>query len=124
MPAVGSIVETAQTHRSIKSLSLAWTSDGATGAVSGIPTTNVISGEVLRFAFVPSGGGTAPTALYDVTLLDSNGADLMDGHGADRSATAAEQILTTARMAVDGPVTLTVANAGNSKQGTVVVYYR
>lgn len=123
MAAVGSIVETAQTHRAIKSLSLAWTCDAA-GNVSGIPSTIAISGEVLRFAFVPSGGGTAPTALYDVTLLDSSGVDLMDGKGADRSATLAEQVLTTARMAVDGPVTLIVTNAGNAKQGLVTVYYR
>jgi hypothetical protein len=112
----------------------AWTSD-ASGNVSAT-SFNIGPGTILAVDFVPSGGGTAPTAAYDVTFLDSRGVNLFDDGagtsvGADLSATVATRrcpLMGTAavgffRAWLPGDAcTLTVANGGNAKQGTVNVY--
>jgi hypothetical protein len=139
MAAAGSIVETAQllfdqVRRPVRWYSLAWTSD-ASGNVSGIPTVNVISGSIERVVFVPGTGGVEPTDLYDVTLLDSHGIDVLAGQGANLSQSSASHIkpgvpmkdgttTSTAPIAVDEVLTLAVSAAGNAKSGTVILYVR
>ena len=60
-------------------------------------------------------GTVQPTASYDITLVDSQGIDIMGSSMVDRSATAAEQakpaISTLAgRRLVDSTLTLTIVN--------------
>jgi hypothetical protein len=104
-------------------LKFAWVSDDAAGTASGATSFEVV-GVPQHFTTVPSGGGTAPTDNYDITLKDEDGIDILNGLGADRSAT-----LTQHKTGNDGLVltaatalTLAVANAGNSKQGTAYLY--
>lgn len=126
----GSIVTTESRSRTVQSLSLAWTSDAA-GAVSGINSPQV-SGEIVRVVFTPGAGGVQPTNLYDIVLLDSDGFDVLATLGANLSNTVASQVTpltgdgttTNQRIAVDGVLELQVSNAGDSKQGTVTVYFR
>lgn len=100
-------------------IKFAWVSDDAAGTASGATTFEVV-GIPKQFVTVPSGGGTAPTAAYDITLKDEDGVDILNGLGADRSAAATEAkkdtdgLLATAATAL----TFAVAAAGNSKQGT------
>jgi len=47
-----------------KKVEFDWLSD-ASGDVSGV-LTKVLSGIIDRVTFVPDGGGTAPTTLYDI----------------------------------------------------------
>jgi hypothetical protein len=101
-----------------------WVSDDAAGTASGATTFPVV-GYLMRMTTVPDGGGTAPTALYDITLKDEDGLDILNGLGADRSATATEH-----KTNIDGllftaatTLTLAVAAAGNSKGGTVYLYF-
>lgn len=130
MAAAGSIVESHSKTRTIRRLVLAWTSS-AGGAVQEIPS-EAISGELLRVVFAPGAGGVQPTDNYDVTLLDEDGFDVLGALGANRSNATKQQLVpltgdgttTNQRVVVDGPLTLTVANAGNAKQGTVTLYYR
>lgn len=102
-----------------------WTSD-ASGNVSGIPVI-VRGGWIRQIQFVPDGGGTAPTALYDVTLLDANGVDLLAGAGADLSATVSK-ITTPGASAIfldtslNTSISPTVANAGNAKGGLIYIW--
>lgn len=109
-------------------LKFAWVSDDAAGNVTSASTGNItpfeVTGVPMRLTTVPSGGGTAPTDKYDITIVDEDGVDVLNGLGADRSAT-----LTQHKANTDGLVlcaannlTLTVANAGNSKAGTVYLY--
>lgn len=112
----------------------AWTSD-ASGDVSGTPF-NIGPGTILAVDFIPSGGGTAPTAAYDVTFLDSHSINLFDDGagasvGADLSATVSTRrcpLMGTAavgffRAWLPGDAcSLVVANGGNAKQGAVHVY--
>lgn len=130
MAAVGSITQSHQKHRTVRRLALAWTSS-AGGAVSGIPSEG-ISGELLRVVFVPGAGGVQPTDNYDVSMLDEDGFDVLQNLGQNRSNVNSSQLVplvgdgttTNQRTAIDGVLSLVVANAGNAKQGTVTLYYR
>lgn len=128
----GSISLTETKHGVIRRTALAWTSDGS-GDVNG--TTTALCGAIVRVEFIPGAGGVQPSALYDVTLLSASGIDLLAGQGANLSNSAASQVApacpftdgTTVSIAppqVNEAVTLVVANAGNAKSGTVVIYTR
>lgn len=99
-----------------------WASDAA-GDVSQ-QTTLDYDGVILFVVTVPDSGGTAPTALYDVTLTDSDGVDVLGGLGANRSATATEYLNYSSGLGAvsKSQLTLTVANAGDTKGGLVYVY--
>lgn len=101
---------------------LDWTSDDATGAVN--IGFLMRSGRLVQVKYVPDGGGTAPTNLYDVTITDADGADILQGDGADKSATVADftTFLTTAIRTDGGSYTLNVAAAGNAKGGLIYLY--
>jgi hypothetical protein len=106
---------------------LDWVS-AADGSVSGNAFTP--RGYLLEIRFVPDAGGTQPTALYDITLVDSDGMDLLtiDGvsYGANLSNTAALRVVCNPPLILDGTTTLdlVVANAGNAKGGTVTLLVR
>ncbi len=108
--------------RTVRRLEFDWLSD-ASGDMSGTPSA-VVSGVLERIVTIPDGGGTAPTTLYDVVLNDADGLDVLNGAGANLSATVSAQVgpaLTGGQMAIDGVLDLVVSNAGNAKGGTVVV---
>lgn len=123
MAAAGSITDTSSSVNAIGQItkhSIAWTSD-AGGAVSG-NTISVQAGRLRQVKFIPD-GTTAPTDLYDVTLLDADGADVLVGNGANQSATVAAWYLPANPIFIDaGDLTPTIANAGNAKKGTIILY--
>jgi hypothetical protein len=112
--------------------------DSATGSVAG--TTRKIVGELIKI--VTDDSGTAPDANWDVVLTDEKGVDLsihMDDVAiaaliARHTTTALETYLPledtagTARTAawpvICDNLTVTVNNAGNSKNGQIILYYR
>jgi hypothetical protein len=109
---------------------LAWTSH--TDGTVALPTPT-INGTILRVTFNP--GATAPTDNYDVTLTDEDGIDVLGGQGANRDTANSESVCpglaftdgtttSVVPIAVAGTLTLNVSNAGDSKQGTVVLYVR
>lgn len=110
--------ETTQGHL-VKKVKAVWVSD-SDGAATGA-TTYTYDGLLYNFMSIPDGGGTAPTAAYDITLTDPNGVDLLQGAGADRSATAREYVNTSDGLGTvsEEKLTLTIANAGEAKGGTV-----
>ena len=114
--------ETDYSH-SIQHLSIAWTSDSDGGATG--TSTQPYDGILHFVATIPSGGGTAPVADYDVTLTDNNSLDLLLGSGVDRSATLTQYIKQADLGVVSGSkLTFTVAAAGELKQGTAHIYIR
>jgi hypothetical protein len=124
--AVGTATVTTTTLSDIKvsKYSIAWVSDGS-GNVSANPFTPR-AGTLIQFRFIPDGGGTAPTALYDVTLVDTGGFDLMVAAGADRSGTLTQVVRPAAPIIYDGTqaLDLVVANAGAAKGGTVILLFQ
>lgn len=109
-----------------------WLSDASGNAT--LPSGLAVSGQIERVVFIPS-SSAAPTALYDVTLTDEHGIDVLAGQGANLSATVKSSVkpgiplkdgttTSTVPTVVDGILTLNVSNAGDSKGGTVLVYVR
>jgi hypothetical protein len=139
MAAVGSITFSNVTPgrgplRPVQEYSFAWTSS-AGGAVSGIPTPDVISGQIVRAVFIPGTGGAQPSNAYSAQLTDGNGMDVLANQGASLSNvttthTAPGVTVTDGTnngvlpIAVNEVLTLVIAAAGNAKSGTLVLYIR
>ena len=120
---VVTITEKCEEYRPVKMIKWDWLSTDA-GVVSSASSAKG-TGAVIKAVIVPDGGGTAPTTLYDLTILDENGVDVLDGNGADCSATATEYLEYGDGLGgvVDSTLTLTIANAGDAKGGLVYLYY-
>lgn len=117
----GTVVITEETFGTVKKVKFEWTSDAA-GAANAT-TANVFSGEILRLVTIPD-AVAAPTTLYDIVVNDDT-ADVLMGAGANRSATATEQVLASSLGIVANDVlTLAVTNAGAAKKGIVILYIR
>ena len=88
-------------------------------------TSIIINGGINRVVTNPDNTDT-PTTLWDLTLTDEDGVDVLAGNGADRDSAdsgASEQIvLGAANPVVVSKLTFTVANGGNAKKGVVIVY--
>ena len=117
---------------SARKITLDWLSDASGDATY---TTEKLAGTIVGVAFIPDGGGTAPTTLYDVTLTDDNGVDILSGQGANLSATVANRVVpgvpfkdgtttSVAPIVLNDTLDLVVANAGNAKGGQVILYLR
>lgn len=107
----------------VQKLTINWAcTDG--GAVVGAVTARKYTGFIYRAIWIPGAGGDAPTALYDTTLKDEDGADVLGGLGADRSATLPEYKSSVDGLGIvmDSTLTFAVANAGDGKKGTFIVY--
>jgi len=79
-----------------------------------------LKGNIVKIVTNP--GATAPTASYDIYLYDKDGIDICSGNLADRSATLTEQYIPDPAIWVDGEITLSIANAGDSKIGEIEIY--
>lgn len=70
-------------------------------------------------------GATAPQALYDIVLNDTDGIDLMGGTLANRSATASERAIPALATGIYGGTSvdgiLTLAITGNNVNSAVTV---
>ena len=89
-------------------------------------STATINGQISRVVTNPDNTDT-PTTLWDLTVADEDGVDILCGAGADRDVAdsgASEQIAPCPPCpAIQSKLTFTVANGGNAKKGVVVVYY-
>ena len=89
--------------------------DSGDGSFAATALNHPIDGFLLRLVTNP--GATAPTTLYDITLVDDAGSDVLQGVGMDRSATDTEDApivyAGTANHPAVSPsetLTLTIAN--------------
>lgn len=96
---------------------VAWTSDASGDATATLP----LDGCLVRMVTNPD-GTDAPTDNYDITIIDEDGVDLLNGEGADRDTANSEQVFLTDPAFHNGDVTVTIANAGDTKAGTVTLY--
>jgi len=99
-----------------------WVADGAGDATQ----TMNLCGELNRFVTVPS-DILVPLDNYNVTLLDANGMDVLQGLGLLRDQTNIEQDLPNLNgvpISVEGVHTLTVDTAGDSNAGQFTIYLR
>lgn len=101
---------------------IAWASN-ASGAVSGHAFTHA-KGRLIEIKFVPGTVGDQPTNLYDITVVDTDGLDILAGAGANLSNATPSYVIPSAPFYLDGTfqIDLVVANAGDTKKGTVYLY--
>jgi len=121
----------------IRRLICDFVTDDSAGTASG--STAVVSGEFIKVVTDP--GSAAPTANWDVVVTDENGlspfavcqnaATLLARHTTNTEQTYlyilnadTTPIGIAAFPIVAGSLTVAVANAGNSKTGRIVFYYR
>jgi hypothetical protein len=106
---------------------IAWTCDAA-GRVT--LSTQAIAGTITKLVTNP--GATAPTDNYDILLNDEDGADVLNAKGQNRDTANTEVVApmigdgTTTNQLVDvnGVLTLLITNAGNAKNGELILYVR
>lgn len=100
---------------------LTWTSDGS-GVVSGT-TVSIKAGRLVAVRFVPNSGGTQPSNLYDVTLLEGT-IDLLSGQAANLSNTTGAYFSFDPPLAHDPltPLELSITNAGSMKGGVMTLW--
>lgn len=122
----------------IKKVMIDFLTDDAAGTAT--VTTKKLSGQLIKIVTDP--GSPAPSANYDVVLTDDEGVDLsihMDDVAIAaliaRHTTSTEETYLpledtagTGRIAawpvICGPLTVSLANAGNGKATQVIIYYR
>lgn len=114
-----------------------WVSDSATGAVTG--TSKKIVGELIRGVTDP--GTPAPTDNYDIVITDEEGVDVLSNviaasTLADRDTANSEENYFFVKNKDASPLsmpvfpvvcdqlTIAITNAGNSKAGQLILYYR
>lgn len=105
----------------ITKYNIAWVSD-ASGVVS-LSVVEVKRGRLIQIKYVPDAGGTQPSDLYDMTLPDTNGVDVLAGDGANLSNANSKITAPTAPILLEaGNLTPTIASAGNAKGGTLILF--
>ena len=106
----------------IRKISIAWVS-AADGSATG---TFQAHGYLVKVITDP--GATAPTADYDITLVDEYGFDAAGGALADRHTSTTQAVYPIGASGgvvaplMHGTHTFTVANAGDSKVGTCILF--
>lgn len=82
------------------------------------PFPERIRGKIAKIQTIPGYLGDKSTYLpagtYNLTLVDDYGYDLLDGNGAARSISAAETVVFSTPVAVDGDITLTIASVATT----------
>ena len=120
--AAGTVTMTGTSTRGDSRYVITWTSDAA-GAVTGNAQT-VKAGYLIQATLIPDSGGTQPTDLYDVTLVDESGLDLLAGQGANESNAAPHLLSFDPPIYNKDTLDLRITNAGNAKGGKLVLVVR
>ena len=108
----------------------AFVGDDGTGAVPTYTFQLPVDAELVSLVTNP--GSTAPTANYDITLLDTDSIDVLQGLGANRHTSNSEEASLYYATQLGRPLVmggrnlvLTIANqAVNSATGTIALRYR
>ena len=108
----------------VKEIKFTFTSgEGIYAGTAEQATTNTYNGKMIWVVIDP--GSTAPTADWDLTITDSDSLDVLQGGGADCSATVTEYIAKASLGAVCNSIlTMNVTNAGDQKTGAVYLFIR
>lgn len=123
-------------HCNLKVAVASWTSDASDGHATG--SLRKIVGRLVKAVTVPGAGGAAPTDNYDIALTDEQGINVLGGVQTslqDRDTANAEEVYFLVKDAAGTPLAqslhpvvcnalqVAVTNAGNSKTGTLYLYY-
>jgi hypothetical protein len=124
--AAGTMTITETTFASVKKIKCAWTSGTGDdeGTASG-STTHAYSGRLIGAVTIPGSGAEAPTALYDITVLDSDSVDVALGALLNRDTANTENVLEASMAGAAGcKLAVSVAGAGAANTGVLYLYIR
>jgi len=120
--AAGTVTVAEETHSTIKKITWTWTSTA--GGAADLVTVGAYTGKIEALVTNPD-DAAAPTTLYDITVTDQDGTDVLSAAGANRSATVTEIVLSgSLGIVANDKLTLNVTNAGATKAGVCIVYVR
>lgn len=122
--AAGTAVVTSEGLGSVKKLKFVWTSgtSGEAGTVTKV-ADHRLTGVMTRVVIVPAASGDQPDDLFDVTITNSDGIDVLLGNGANCSNASTTHILESGLLPVSrDQLTLNVSGAGSANKGTVILY--
>lgn len=119
----GTVVLTSQRHEgSVRYSVITATADASDGS---FPATTLKSLGIFvdgaLYVLQTNPGATAPTASYDITLLDVDGLDRLDGVGVNRDSASSERAVITGSPVVAPSEELTLTITGNSVNSAVIV---
>jgi hypothetical protein len=117
------LVET--THGSVKKIRASWVAGTAAEAGTAEATTaGVYDGKLISLITVPD-AVLAPDDNYDLTVTDSDDDDVLGAAGMNRDTANTEVVAEASLGAVAGSeLTFSIAAAGASEAGVVVLYVR
>lgn len=113
----------------VLTLQIDWTSNAA-GAVTQTNAEAItaevpkLRGLLLRVIVIPDSGGTQPDDLFDMTLLDANGIDMLAGNGANLSNSQNTAITINQTPFYSEVLRPQITGAGDSNGGAVLMYYQ
>lgn len=123
----GAVTITENVSGSVKMIKGTWaTASSSSGDATGV-TTKPYNGKILGLATIPGTGGLAPSASYDITIVNNSSVDVLFSGGLNRAAAAIQYVKEASLGAVtqaEVPLTFTVASAGSSHAGTIILYVR
>jgi hypothetical protein len=95
-----------------------------------------LRGFLVGIQYIPNGGGTQPTNLYDHSLVDANGVDVLLTPSGSKASLGTDLSNTTPNYYpeansgkpviayLNGAYTSTIANGGSAKGGTIIYYMK
>lgn len=121
----GTVTQAATKRGPVAVVELSCTGDSSDGSVPNTDITARMSGRLLALETNP--GSTAPTSNYDITIVDANGHDVLEGVGANRHTSSTEKVSivfsgtsVNPPVAADDVLTFKVANQ-NVNNATYIV---
>jgi hypothetical protein len=119
----GTVTLTHYKQGNIRRIQFSVVADAADGSV---PDTTLPHFQGFLVALHTNPGATAPTDNYDITVIDGDGMDRLQGVGNDRDTTNSEQVpvvytSTSAHPPVSIDETLTLKFANNSVHSAIIV---
>lgn len=106
-------------HKNYRRYVLPFTTHASTGNVAEIPLT-FPAGDLVLLDFIP--GATTPTTGCSLLLEDASGVDVLTGQGAAIDTSKTRRFTFTPPVPFQGgTLTATLTNAGNSKNGQIIV---
>lgn len=122
----GTCTITEERFGSMRKVKWDWVS-GSGAKVSSITTpttTYAYNGKIEMLATFGGAGGLAPSASYDITVLDQSSVDVLAGGGANQNATYEWTKTGSLGAVANDTLTLTISNTGSSNAGTVILFIR
>ena len=116
------MVQTTTVKGNLVKVVLDWLSDASAGNGTFL-LTGTFSGKIKSIMIGSDAGGTAPTTLYDLTITNALGADILAGGGANIAVPGTKVLAESALPALmDDTLTVNLSNAGNAKGGLIWIF--